>query len=917
MMQHVSPAPALTMMATQSVPPPSYQESQQMRGTTQQNSKAQHVHISAASAAGAAPVSVTLDPQAQLESDKRAVYRHPLFPLLALLFEKCEQATQGSECITSASFDVDIENFVHQQEQDHKPFFSEDPELDNLMVKAIQVLRIHLLELEKVNELCKDFCNRYITCLKTKMHSDNLLRNDLGGPYSPSQTSLGLQQDLLQNSSPSLTSVSSTVNPSGIVVPAGSLQQNNVSMTTINSQVVSGGTLYQPVAMVTSQGQVLTQGLPQGTIQIQNNQVNLDLSALLDGDDKKSKNKRGVLPKHATNIMRSWLFQHLMHPYPTEDEKRQIAAQTNLTLLQVNNWFINARRRILQPMLDASNPDPAPKAKKMKSQHRPTQRFWPDSIVAGVLQSHGSHSTNSDSSLGMDGLQPLSSDSATLAMQQAMLGGTDDSMDGSEDEDEEEEEEEGMDDEEEEEEDEESDGIRRRDLGLNHNNGLEFASMSIANTAAQAMLSDALLRDSNGDRHLELDLPLDKVIKFVSVGLPLLLVSMAFAREISIGPQISCFPPNNFTAKQAAYVDTYCWDSLMHHEFDTDGNFEERSLWVHKIFPYSLLVMAVMMYIPTLIWRFLATPSLSSDLLFIIDELDKSYNRSVRLAQNILELKERTDDPLQFQAELERAKRMRYFEYPLLERYMQCKHGSYFLVSMLFLRSFLLLTFMSASCLYLVYFHLSAFLQDEFSCYVRTGLLRDQPWVPELVQCKMTGLLVFQVISVANGAVYVLLGPIVLFSLLRLFCWDTTFLSLYEVLPALGLISGQKLGCPLNDLNVLLLFLRANVAQLRSYGRLRAVCSLAPPRVKAGKRLMTEEQAEEAAEAVEELEEEIREAREEGKLNLVDLMTALGAARGKVVHCPQQHPLVEEDMTLEPNHHGYHELQETTTCCFA
>ncbi|XP_056592035.1 homeobox protein PKNOX2-like [Triplophysa dalaica] len=934
MMQHVSPAPALTMMATQSVPPPSYQESQQMTGTTQQNSKAQHVHISAASAAGATAVSVTLDPQAQLESDKRAVYRHPLFPLLALLFEKCEQATQGSECITSASFDVDIENFVHQQEQDHKPFFSEDPELDNLMVKAIQVLRIHLLELEKVNELCKDFCNRYITCLKTKMHSDNLLRNDLGSPYSPSQTSLGLQQDLLQNLSPSLTSVSSTVNPSGIVVPAGSLQQNNVAMTTINSQVVSGGTLYQPVAMVTSQGQVLTQGLPPGTIQIQNNQVNLDLSSLLDCDDKKSKNKRGVLPKHATNIMRSWLFQHLMHPYPTEDEKRQIAGQTNLTLLQVNNWFINARRRILQPMLDASNPDPAPKAKKMKSQHRPTQRFWPDSIVAGVLQTHGSH-TNSDGSLGMDGLQPLSSDSATLAMQQAMLGGTDDSMDGTEDEDEEEEEEDGMDDEEDEEEEEESDGIRRRDLGLNHHDGLDkgssalssinsvrndrVASMSIASSAAQAMLSDALLRDSNGDnriKHLELELPLDKVIKFVSVGLPLLLVSMAFAREISIGPQISCFPPNNFTAKQAEYVDTYCWDSLMHHEFDTDGNFEERSLWVHKMFPYSLLVMAVMMYIPSLIWRFLAVPSLSSDLLFIIDELDKSYNRSVRLAQSILELKERSEDPLQFQTELERARSKRYFEYPLLERYMQCKHSSYFLVSMLFLRGFLLLTFMSASCLYLVYFHLSAFLQDEFSCFVRTGLLRDQPWVPELVQCKMTGLLVFQVISVANGAIYVLLGPIVLFSLLRLFCWDTTFLSLYEVLPALGLISGQKLGCPLNDLNVLLLFLRANAAQLRSYGRLRAVCSLAPPRLKGGNRMLTAEQAEEAVEAAEELEEEIREAREEGKLNLVDLMTLLGAARGNAVHCPEQRPLVEEDMTLEPNRQVYHEL-ETTTCCFA
>ncbi|XP_018610958.1 homeobox protein PKNOX2 isoform X2 [Scleropages formosus] len=482
MMQHVSPAPALTMMATQSVPPPSYQESQQMTGTTQQNSKAQSVHLPASSGAGATPVSVTLDPQAQLESDKRAVYRHPLFPLLALLFEKCEQATQGSECITSASFDVDIENFVHQQEQDHKPFFSEDPELDNLMVKAIQVLRIHLLELEKVNELCKDFCNRYITCLKTKMHSDNLLRNDLGGPYSPSHTSLGLQQDLMQGSAPSMTAVSSSVNPSGIVVPTNALQQGSVAMTTINSQVVSGGTLYQPVTMVTSQGQVLTQALPQGTIQIQNTQVNLDLSSLLDNEDKKSKNKRGVLPKHATNIMRSWLFQHLMHPYPTEDEKRQIAAQTNLTLLQVNNWFINARRRILQPMLDASNPDPAPKAKKMKSQHRPTQRFWPDSIVAGVLQTHGTHATNnSDSSLAMDSLQPLSSDSATLAMQQAMLGGGDDSMDGSEEDDEEdEEEEEGVEDEEDQEEAVEErargrqlHGASVRDLGLEHGEGVE------------------------------------------------------------------------------------------------------------------------------------------------------------------------------------------------------------------------------------------------------------------------------------------------------------------------------------------------------------------------------------------------------------------------------------------------------------
>lgn len=56
------------------------------------------------------------------------------------------------------------------------------------MVKAIQVLRIHLLELEKVNELCKDFCSRYIACLRTKMNSETLLSGEPGSPYSPVQS---------------------------------------------------------------------------------------------------------------------------------------------------------------------------------------------------------------------------------------------------------------------------------------------------------------------------------------------------------------------------------------------------------------------------------------------------------------------------------------------------------------------------------------------------------------------------------------------------------------------------------------------------------------------------------------------------------------------------------------------------------
>lgn len=127
------------------------------------------------------PHQLSGEDQAQLEQDKRAIYKHPLFPLLALLFEKCELATQSPECPSSDSFNVDIQTFVQHQQRDKKPFFGESEEVNELMIRSIQVLRIHLLELEKVQELCKDFCNRYITCLKGKMQSENLLRTEYGG----------------------------------------------------------------------------------------------------------------------------------------------------------------------------------------------------------------------------------------------------------------------------------------------------------------------------------------------------------------------------------------------------------------------------------------------------------------------------------------------------------------------------------------------------------------------------------------------------------------------------------------------------------------------------------------------------------------------------------------------------------------
>ncbi|XP_015510800.1 homeobox protein PKNOX2 isoform X2 [Neodiprion lecontei] len=383
--------------------------------------------------------------QAQFEADKRAVYKHPLFPLLALLFERCEQATQSSDNSTSESFNMDIQAFVQHQERDRKPFLINDPEIDGLMIKAIQVLRIHLLELEKVQELCKDFCNRYITCLKGKMQSENLLRSDYShqghdmGPSSGSNGSSPLQ--VLSSTGNDVESGANGLGVSGgdplLESSAGILaihgergndcpsstrsssatQHSNRSSSQDNDDppspsMVHGSTPLSQIGAhpnASANDMYLGQGSPSpAPSEDEDEGCGTTTSGHSGGHSsaRKGRQKRGVLPKQATSIMRSWLFQHLVHPYPTEDEKRQIASQTNLTLLQVNNWFINARRRILQPMLDGAGAEAIPRAgKRHKVAKHVAQQQQPQSQQqqsGWQSEDSGSDSGTSDGEIDVD-----------------------------------------------------------------------------------------------------------------------------------------------------------------------------------------------------------------------------------------------------------------------------------------------------------------------------------------------------------------------------------------------------------------------------------------------------------------------------------------------------------------------------------
>ncbi|XP_042598925.1 homeobox protein Meis2 isoform X2 [Cyprinus carpio] len=285
-----------------------------------------------------------------LKRDKDQIYGHPLFPLLALVFEKCELATctprepgvAGGDVCSSDSFNEDIAVFAKQVRAE-KPLFSSNPELDNLMIQAIQVLRFHLLELEKVHELCDNFCHRYISCLKGKMPIDLVIDERDGSSKSDHEDISGSSTNLADH----MGKMDGWFRSDGLQNPASWRDHDDATSTHSAGTPgpSSGGHASQSGDNSSEQGDGLDNSVASpGT-----------------GDDddpdkdKKRQKKRGIFPKVATNIMRAWLFQHLTHPYPSEEQKKQLAQDTGLTILQVNNWFINARRRIVQPMIDQSN----------------------------------------------------------------------------------------------------------------------------------------------------------------------------------------------------------------------------------------------------------------------------------------------------------------------------------------------------------------------------------------------------------------------------------------------------------------------------------------------------------------------------------------------------------------------------------
>jgi hypothetical protein len=240
------------------------------------------------------------------------------------------------------------------------------------MLNSIIVLRIHLLELEKVNELCTDFSERYIETLRLKLNNDNIFKcdddflnedgddqliNEIDNEKEEkkchkSSVSKASNKKLKKNNTFKSLSTSTPIKKeSSILFPTEisgetslskikfnmlnlsanhSLLSNETDLDDDDSSQHNYDDTYDNFDAdddlndesendeVFDDNNSLTRS-PRSTLKSSSSSCSFINKAGYSSSNpdenflkKSSKNKRGILPKQATVVMKKWLFQHIV-----------------------------------------------------------------------------------------------------------------------------------------------------------------------------------------------------------------------------------------------------------------------------------------------------------------------------------------------------------------------------------------------------------------------------------------------------------------------------------------------------------------------------------------------------------------------------------------------------------------------------
>ena len=312
---------------------------------------------------------------------------HPLYPVLQTLIEKTiafrtilttpdpkklQKFLDSQEDPTK--FKTDIRELIEKSKQELTPLFTKDTETNTIVLLSIKILYVYLLELHKCCVLSNTFVQNYSEVLiKNRQRSDASINSLLKEAKAKISNSSDLaNRPVVYDASIDIATAdkTNTKNSPGrskncIILESSEKIKERIQfgekgifvkkMSELNGKELNPEDLQGKDSLKPPTFQP-----PDPQLNRQWNNFNQTEKPFMppplpvpNGTHPTPRfTKRSNLPRPAVDILKTWLFQHLVHPYPSEEEKRMLAQQTNLNLTQVNNWFINARRRILQPMLE-------------------------------------------------------------------------------------------------------------------------------------------------------------------------------------------------------------------------------------------------------------------------------------------------------------------------------------------------------------------------------------------------------------------------------------------------------------------------------------------------------------------------------------------------------------------------------------
>nr|8F7C_A Chain A, Pannexin-2, Soluble cytochrome b562 fusion [synthetic construct]8F7C_B Chain B, Pannexin-2, Soluble cytochrome b562 fusion [synthetic construct]8F7C_C Chain C, Pannexin-2, Soluble cytochrome b562 fusion [synthetic construct]8F7C_D Chain D, Pannexin-2, Soluble cytochrome b562 fusion [synthetic construct]8F7C_E Chain E, Pannexin-2, Soluble cytochrome b562 fusion [synthetic construct]8F7C_F Chain F, Pannexin-2, Soluble cytochrome b562 fusion [synthetic construct]8F7C_G Chain G, Panne len=321
---------------------------------------------------------------------------------------------------------------------------------------------------------------------------------------------------------------------------------------------------------------------------------------------------------------------------------------------------------------------------------------------------------------------------------------------------------------------------------------------------------------------LKLELPFDRVVTIGTVLVPILLVTLVFTKNFAEEP-IYCYTPHNFTRDQALYARGYCWTELRDALPGVDASLWP-SLFEHKFLPYALLAFAAIMYVPALGWEFLASTRLTSELNFLLQEIDNCYHRAAEGRAPKIEKQIQSKGPGITEREkreiIENAEKEKSPEQNLFEKYLERRGRSNFLAKLYLARHVLILLLSAVPISYLCTYYATQ-KQNEFTCALGAspdGAAGAGPAVR--VSCKLPSVQLQRIIAGVDIVLLCVMNLIILVNLIHLFIFRKSNF-IFDKLHKVGIKTRRQWRrSQFCDINILAMFCNENRDHIKSLNRL-------------------------------------------------------------------------------------------------